>query len=236
MQPCGQLPWNSFFDVSRTRPFQSVFNLNTIPLEQITIQGLQVDVLERVMAPWTPDPIEGCNGDHVAILKYLSEVQEICEESNRKFAKTGFDVYANAFDRDLAHILIPVADQEQYGNKTRRASRVSRDAYKYTVRSNQLRLPRTNANSTKVERSYQMMMDWQRYRRPFISDQGYVGLAPDYAKEGDVVVIFLGAKFPYILRKNDDGTHHFVGEAYVHGIMYGEFMERDRKTVEFILR
>jgi hypothetical protein len=40
---------------------------------------------------------------------------------------------------------------------------------------------------------------------------------------GDILVIFRGAKFTYVLKKNADGTFTLVGEAYVQGVMYGEF-------------
>jgi hypothetical protein len=79
------------------------------------------------------------------------------------------------------------------------------------------------------------MMGWQRYRRPFLSSKGYVGLAPDHVQEGDLIVIFFGGKFPYIIRKTDDGRFIFIGEAYVHGIMYGEFIERKVQSVECVL-
>lgn len=34
----------------------------------------------------------------------------------------------------------------------------------------------------------------------------------------------MGAAVPYILRRLDTGTYHFQGEAYVHGIMDGEYL------------
>ena len=58
-----------------------------------------------------------------------------------------------------------------------------------------------------------------------------VGLAPSHAQKGDVIVIFLGAKFPYVLRETDHGTYTFVGEAYVHGVMYGEFIKKEVEVV-----
>jgi len=40
--------------------------------------------------------------------------------------------------------------------------------------------------------------------------------------EGDVVVFFVGATAPHVLRKTREGDGHLlVVEAYVHGIMYG---------------
>ena len=63
-------------------------------------------------------------------------------------------------------------------------------------------------------------------RRPFITENGYVGVGPKSIEKGDEVIVFLGADTPHILRAID-GTkgHVLVGDAYVHGVMDGEFME-----------
>ena len=66
--------------------------------------------------------------------------------------------------------------------------------------------------------------------------KGFVGLAPKHVENGDLIVIFPGAKFPYVLRRFDDGKCILVGEAFVHGIMYGEFMSKDPEIEEFVLR
>lgn len=76
--------------------------------------------------------------------------------------------------------------------------------------------------------SYYKMMNRQSGTLPFVGDRGYMGLVPDLAEKGDTIVIFRGAKFPYVLRKKVNGKHEgkfeIVGEAYVHGIMYGEYI------------
>ncbi|PLN78371.1 heterokaryon incompatibility protein-domain-containing protein [Aspergillus taichungensis] len=60
--------------------------------------------------------------------------------------------------------------------------------------------------------------------RCYISTEGgRVGLAPHAAKTGDLVCIFYGADTPYIVRRTEDGSNVvLVGDAYVHGLMYGE--------------
>ena len=87
--------------------------------------------------------------------------------------------------------------------------------------------------------SYYNMMNRQTGTRPFVGDKGYMGLVPDLAEKGDVVVIFRGAKFPYVLRKKINGKHggkyELVGEAYVHGVMYGEYVADGPEFEEFEL-
>lgn len=61
---------------------------------------------------------------------------------------------------------------------------------------------------------------------PILSNTGFVGLAPMQAKTGDSVVIFKGAGVPYVIRKDPaDDLWTLIGEAHVHGIMDGQFME-----------
>jgi hypothetical protein len=69
-------------------------------------------------------------------------------------------------------------------------------------------------------------------RRFFISEKGYIGLAPSNAAPGDKIAILFGGKVPYILRRNEpqssensEATWTFVGDSYVHGIMDGEVIE-----------
>jgi hypothetical protein len=59
----------------------------------------------------------------------------------------------------------------------------------------------------------------------FATDSGYLGLAPQGSKAGDAVWIVQGGKVPFILRPTGKGSFRFVGEAYVHGRMYGEMAE-----------
>jgi hypothetical protein len=59
----------------------------------------------------------------------------------------------------------------------------------------------------------------------FATDSGYLGLAPQGSKAGDAVWIVQGGKVPFILRSTGKGSFRFVGEAYVHGRMFGEIAE-----------
>ncbi|KAM7189290.1 Heterokaryon incompatibility protein (HET) domain containing protein [Naviculisporaceae sp. PSN 640] len=81
--------------------------------------------------------------------------------------------------------------------------------------------------------SYYNMMDRQDGTRPFVGDKGYIGLIPQLSERGDVIAIFRGARFPYVLRKKRSGRYRYsgkgyelVGEAYVYGIMDGEYVQK----------
>lgn len=62
-------------------------------------------------------------------------------------------------------------------------------------------------------------------RRFFIVGDGEMGMAPDFAKEGDEVVVLMGCPHPMVFRKEEEG-YSVVGEAYVKGYMWGKAIER----------
>jgi hypothetical protein len=53
---------------------------------------------------------------------------------------------------------------------------------------------------------------------------------------GDTVCIFCNTLTPFIIRSMDSGHSKLIGEAYVHGLMYGEiFDEKNEEDLETIL-
>jgi len=76
-------------------------------------------------------------------------------------------------------------------------------------------------------------------RRICRTEKNYLGHAVWEAEEGDMIVLFLGADVPFLIRpdKDEPGSYQLVGECYVHGIMDGEAMEmciREEKILEDI--
>ncbi|KAL8693587.1 MAG: hypothetical protein Q9218_001629 [Villophora microphyllina] len=65
--------------------------------------------------------------------------------------------------------------------------------------------------------------------RSFIlTDGGRPGLAPKTTQPGDLICLLHGADVPFVLRRSGimgtrEGCYTFVGEAYVHGVMQGEY-------------
>jgi hypothetical protein len=59
-------------------------------------------------------------------------------------------------------------------------------------------------------------------RRFFVIAKTYFGLAPWTARVGDVVMIVAGAYVPLVFRRGDTDRWRLVGEAYCHGVMFGE--------------
>jgi hypothetical protein len=67
-------------------------------------------------------------------------------------------------------------------------------------------------------------------RRFAVTDRGYMALMLDGVEVGDEVVVFYGARTPYVVRRVEDGTgdgdegerYELLAEAYLHGFMQGE--------------
>ena len=81
--------------------------------------------------------------------------------------------------------------------------------------------------------------DWQKFdrmwstsghhRRFFVLSNGQIGMGPLVMRKGDIVAVLLGGTVPYVLRPTPDG-YMFLGECYVHGIMYGESINQLSKV------
>jgi hypothetical protein len=233
--PSGQEPWNTSFSASGTQLFQIPSTFNSLPATEISLYGYLIDEVEAVASPWN----SGIQ-NHEDISKYLSEISQLCDESDAKFASTTRDVYEDPATRSTARFLVPTADQERYGvGFVRRATATfSRDGHAQVLEEiSRNRAGQLIRGPPPAEmHSYYGALRQQYNRRPFLSEKGYVGLAPDTARVGDQAVILLGSKFTYVVRRIEGTFYRLVGEAYVHGIMYGEYLTRDRILDEFILR
>ncbi|KAL8709769.1 MAG: hypothetical protein Q9220_005555 [cf. Caloplaca sp. 1 TL-2023] len=67
-----------------------------------------------------------------------------------------------------------------------------------------------------------------------ISEAGYLCLVPAEACVGDMIAIVQGAEHPLILREVSPKIFHFIGLAYVHGVMDGEIWDTMKDQLEEI--
>ncbi|KAF4500380.1 Heterokaryon incompatibility 6, OR allele [Fusarium agapanthi] len=78
------------------------------------------------------------------------------------------------------------------------------------------------------------------YRRLFLTEGGYLGLAHPSSQPGDEVVLLSGGRVPFVVRRGSaeiPECYSIVGEAYVHGIMDGELLgTADAKWEDLYLR
>jgi heterokaryon incompatibility protein (HET) len=265
LRPYSQYPWKSTYNASAgAEPYSRHPLLKALPATNFPLYGYTIDTIETVGPPCpdttssaAEDPSQqwpyagGLIGNKRKLEAYLSEVKNICARSDEKFHRTGIEVYSHndtTNPRTTAPYLIPVADIQQHGiNSIRRADvTFSLHGYEQTLTDIHRSLHTAvgdlrhgSETESEEQRSYYQTLSWQAGRRPFLGENGTLGLVPDWAEEGDRVVIFCGAKFPYVLRRVGPwkvvAVWRVVGEAYVHGAMYGEWFEKERKMEDFVL-
>jgi hypothetical protein len=64
-------------------------------------------------------------------------------------------------------------------------------------------------------------------RAMFRTSSHHLGLGPSTAETGDKIFLLSGSKVPLVLRQYG-ARWRVVGEAYVHGIMYGEAYDESK--------
>ncbi|KAI1274951.1 heterokaryon incompatibility protein-domain-containing protein [Xylaria sp. FL0933] len=78
-----------------------------------------------------------------------------------------------------------------------------------------------------TDEKYADMMRDAADRRLCTATNGLVGLAPPDSVPGDRLALLQGGRVPVVLRPDIDG-YRLVGEAYVHGAMYGKMMDAQK--------
>ncbi|KAH7385304.1 heterokaryon incompatibility protein-domain-containing protein [Phaeosphaeria sp. MPI-PUGE-AT-0046c] len=73
----------------------------------------------------------------------------------------------------------------------------------------------------------QNIAECTKHRAFFMTEQGFIGLAPEWAQAGDEIVIFDGAETPFLLRPKSTGTGEqawiLVGDCYLDHWMLGDY-------------
>ncbi|KAH0536831.1 hypothetical protein FGG08_006329 [Glutinoglossum americanum] len=92
-------------------------------------------------------------------------------------------------------------------------------------------------HSRNMERYAELAHNTLRGRTFFITTKGYMGIGPGDMAKGDPAVILYGARTPFILRPvGSGGKWQLVGDCYIHGIMAGEAIVKEReKDIGFLL-
>jgi hypothetical protein len=99
-------------------------------------------------------------------------------------------------------------------------------------------LPKLSRHVDVYGNSYSRTEAWNavdsvlRGRRPFVTENGYMGLAPAYLANVEPenvaslsLAVVAGCSVPLVLQEREDGTYGLVGTCFVQGWMDGEWME-----------
>jgi hypothetical protein len=233
LHPCNGLPFESPFCASGPIDTTSYFPPPKIldhNLNHLQLRGLIVDTIELAGTPCTPEKHQ--DSDLGRMHTYFEEIRLGCTESDRRLEESGFDIYTDPSARAAAPYLVPIADRPgnldgNHFKDSKSAWKKGHTEWKQLIQSAiEGNIQQTTSSAEAI--AYIGAMRDMHSRRAFLSKLGYVGLAPQTMVLGDAICIFAEAKFPYIIRKfpGDNQLFSLVGEAYVHGIMYGEFFQR----------
>jgi hypothetical protein len=184
----------------------------------LRLLGTKIDTIAELGTAW--EPLVDSPFNRAGAQQLLNEVETFCNRSL---------LLCTPEQASDAKMRIPCADQAGLGAARSRASSSIREEYEL------LRLPETYTSQRVVNQQYEVAMGFQHHRKPFLSAEGYVGLVPAVAEIGDIIIIIFGATVPFVVRELDGGKVQLIGEAFVYGIMDGEFLKVGRASETFCL-
>jgi hypothetical protein len=94
------------------------------------------------------------------------------------------------------------------------------------------RFPSPSYHVPGVDAFRDLCCDWLVGRCFFETDEGLLGVGPDFMQPGDHVVILFGGKMPFVLRPVGK-LWRLVGACYVYGLMEGEAIERWEHSTKY---
>ena len=63
---------------------------------------------------------------------------------------------------------------------------------------------------------------------------GHIGWIPDTSQPNDIICVFKGGPFPFVIRERGDGYCSLIGDAYIQGIEHGEAWPEDEADTYMI--
>ncbi|KAJ3480000.1 hypothetical protein NLG97_g8173 [Lecanicillium saksenae] len=196
---------------------------------QLTLHGVAVDMVREYGDTWDPNWTQPL--DHRAAIAFVRGIKHLCANSPRTRMQEehvdalriaicdGVSLEDTGMDDDMGGYLSMIAEGFE----------------EFEAADDCKSKKKGQGGATECDSWFGGGMHRLHSRRPFITSTGFVGLCPSHADVGDVVCIFYGGKTPYVIRPTGIGTYSLIGEAYVHGIMYGEFLKGDPPSEAFTL-
>jgi hypothetical protein len=230
--PCAHVPWlTNFAALGTTGPGQKVARLGH---HEIMIRGTIVDTVKDISSDiWDPDWSKHTL-DRRKTKAYLDTIRQFCKRSPR--------IRIDEEDMDAARIaMVDSPDWDPMSGTDRANLRAWLEEVTKLLDDESIDDIPAELTFFKLEEQERSDIAWYSQlrrihsRRIFISTTGYVGLCPWHTEIGDKLCIFLGGNTPYIIRPTGQGNHTLIGEAYAHGIMYGEIMKDDQLEIDNIV-
>jgi hypothetical protein len=230
-RPCGGFKRDDCYQACGQEEPSISFQSLPCGRKTLNIKGYTVDTITKLGEPWLPtlNDWQEWTLSHPRCSAYFASLAAFCTESD----ELGCNIYKHPSQRLEAPWWIPCANKARKLTAPCRPSASGAELLEgYTfIKSGRRPGAWPDVQSTHVV-NYRVTMGDEFKRKPFISSQGYVGLVPSHSKPEDVICIFLGCVKPFVLRRSGSGFE-LIGEAYVHGIMDGEFVERKHDSEIF---
>jgi hypothetical protein len=204
--PCAQPPWSTSFEASGGQ-----VSTPTFPSEElVTLEGIFLDTIKETGAPWDPNWLEKV--DKAAVASYVESIRGFCDRSPRiHVGREGAETSRIAIlDGTLWFTSVPYPE---WGTECAAAV------------DELLQSPANGDESKTIDTWYARTLLRLHTRRAFLTSTGYVGVGPLDTRVGDEVCVFIGGNAMYLVRAEENDLHSLVGEAYVHGVMYGELLK-----------
>lgn len=217
-EACGEdAMTGALFCASGNTEFPGISKIPYTDKHSLGLCGIKVDIIANLGTTWNL-PLNALFDSKTA-QRLINEVEAFCKQSSL------YTSHSKALD---ASMRVPCADQEIRGQSRRRASSSIRVQYDI--------LRSQGARAYDLEAAqYRTAMTFQHDRKPFLSNEGHAGLAPCNAESGDHICIIFGSTVPLILRALPEEKFRLIGEAYVYGIMDGEWSDDDGEISTFFL-
>ncbi|KAI1174684.1 heterokaryon incompatibility protein-domain-containing protein [Nemania sp. FL0916] len=200
-------------------------------------QGVVVDTIDELGSLWYPrHEIGEVHRDQKAsgplpplssradIFGHISEAKRLAEKSIASHPSPPRGIPDDELKRLEAVWCVPCADQLSTNYEFIRGGARIQSAYLAAL---------TPMIRDEARPYLNAMMAWVN-KRVALSTHGYVGLVPGDTQKDDVIVLLQNCSAPYILRRRSGSeSYELVGEAYIWGIMDGEYVPEDGEEVIF---
>lgn len=239
---------NEFVDTHYFAACGSRLTLEPVPSTRPDVLGLRgwlVDTVEMVSpgGPW-----DNFDWNPSGVLGYLSQLDALFGIAMAKQTTGSRSAYASPTRRAEARWRVPIADvywdpEHEQRRAPPEAALYHRQLLEYlsfhvgltglSPVEQEARLAEGNwaerHRNGEVGALYQFSMsEYAIGKKPFMTENGYLGMGPAEARAGDVVAVFCGGRIPFVVRpstgisRSETGIFAFIGEAYCDGIMDGE--------------
>ncbi|KAL0465055.1 heterokaryon incompatibility protein domain-containing protein [Neurospora intermedia] len=222
-------------------PHRSVDMVPTITAGVLGLRGYLVDTIEEV----------GRTTPQVSTEPQLYESSEFFEKLDKLWMlskQKNKPIYKTPARREEALWRVPIGDTVRDWQKdvTRKTRAKAGFALEYQKWRRTLEDEKKKATCSTERAFHELGADGGKYphvaikemarRILYLTKDGYMGMGPSNMQPGDVVVVFPGARIPFVLRPtSEDNTFTYVGDAYCDGIMDGEITLREERRDFFLV-